>query len=168
MFNSCSKQKIIDYFERIYMWQKNEVNKVDYFLKTYDYPISLMSFNELFQSISSDNSFSTPEEIYQINHIEREIDNLSSDINLQKIEEIISPDLSLLLTQDKLIVSHFRFLHFENEWFCLITEKHNTQIYYISSSHKEDDIKTLLLISSFIQSLKEEFSSKSALIFSSE
>lgn len=163
MFNISDKQKIVDYFEKIYMWQKDEVNKVDYFLKTYDYPIYLMTFNELFQIISNQDMYSTPEGEYELNQLEKTFDNMFTSKNLDKISYIYNPELSLPLTRGDNTLSHFRFHHFENEWFCFITEKNTTNIYYISSNHRETSQNISKILISYIHNLKDELSSKKSL-----
>lgn len=56
MFNTSDKQKIIKYFNKVYLWQFTEKNNINFHLSNFNYPIYLLSFNEIYNSILKNSS----------------------------------------------------------------------------------------------------------------
>lgn len=153
MFNISNKQKMINYFSKIYAWQNNQNNKIDFYLSTYDYPIYLLSFNELFSTVSESDIINNFDAVNDLDNMEKEINQIINTLNLN---EIFNEDFDLSLKMDRFSenLTYFKFHEYNNEWFCIIKEKETTYINLIGSSHRDFNLSTYNTVRDFIYNLK--------------
>lgn len=159
MFNISDKQKIIQYFNKVYLWQLADKNNINFHLSDFNYPIYLLSFNEMYNLITEDNDLAdSPEKIYLIDETYQSIQEDINSISLYNIIKNEKADLTLNVSNITENIKNYYFSKHKQEWFCLEKEKTATHLYLVSGSHKNLNIETLQNIKDYTQILKSSVS----------
>lgn len=162
MFNKSLsiKENLVNYFKELYLWQHKENLQVNFELAQICFPVSLISFNEAFNTY-----FDNIVSIEDFNAQEQqttEIESIQSSLDYSELLSGEASDLSLKMSASEKDISHFYFKNYQDDWFCIINTCNKFEIYYVFGQFRSINTNNIQNIYNFTQSLSAQPLSKSS------